>query len=134
MSEAGGVPVLSAAQIDDMLDRFADGFSQQRRSPVLHSPGERGLDYADVTFPARDGVPLEGWLIPAAGSDKLVIVNHPMGFTRSGMPTQVEPWRSAWAASGNAFEVDFIPARWDGYLEFQRRPQPMLEWFAKYLS
>jgi uncharacterized protein len=24
--------------------------------------------------------------------------------------------------------------RWDGYLEFQRRPEPMLEWFAKHLS
>ena len=24
-------------------------------------------------------------------------------------------------------------ARWDGYLEFQRRPQPMLDWFGKYL-
>jgi len=25
-------------------------------------------------------------------------------------------------------------ARLDGYLEFQRRPQPMLEWFEKYMS
>lgn len=24
--------------------------------------------------------------------------------------------------------------RWDGYLEFQRRPQPMLEWFEKFMS
>jgi hypothetical protein len=24
--------------------------------------------------------------------------------------------------------------RWDGYLEFQRRPQPMLEWFEKYMA
>ena len=23
--------------------------------------------------------------------------------------------------------------RWDGYLEFQRRPQPMLGWFARYI-
>jgi pimeloyl-ACP methyl ester carboxylesterase len=32
-----------------------------------------------------------------------------MGFTRSGMPTHLEPWRPVWAASGNGFEVDFIP-------------------------
>ncbi len=32
-----------------------------------------------------------------------------MGFTRSGMPTHLEPWRSVWAASGNGFEVDFVP-------------------------
>jgi len=25
-------------------------------------------------------------------------------------------------------------ARWDGYLEFQRRPQPMLEWFASHMD
>jgi pimeloyl-ACP methyl ester carboxylesterase len=24
--------------------------------------------------------------------------------------------------------------RWDGYLEFQRHPEPMLEWFAKHMS
>lgn len=99
----------SEEQINDMLNQFADGFSRQQRSPVLHSPSEHGLDYQDVTFPSRDGVPLEGWIIPAAGSDKLVITNHPMGFTRSGLPTHVEPWHSAWATSGNGFEVDFIP-------------------------
>jgi hypothetical protein len=25
-------------------------------------------------------------------------------------------------------------ARWDGYLEFQRRPLPMLEWFEKRMT
>jgi len=60
-------------QIGHILDQFADAFSRQARSPVLHSPSELGLNYEDVTFGSRDGVPLEGWLIPAAGSDKLVI-------------------------------------------------------------
>ena len=23
--------------------------------------------------------------------------------------------------------------RWDGYLEFQRRPEPMLDWFAAHM-
>jgi hypothetical protein len=75
----------------------------------LHSPSEQNLDYEDVTFPSRDGVPLEGWFIPAARSDRLIIVNHPMGFSRSGLPTQFEPWHSLWAPSGNGFEVNFIP-------------------------
>ncbi|NUH40214.1 alpha/beta hydrolase [Streptomyces samsunensis] len=96
-------------QIDAVLGRFADGFSHQRRSPLLHSPAEYGLAHEDVSFPSRDGVPLEGWFIPAPGSNKLVIANHPMGFTRSGMPTHLEPWHSEWAASGNGFEVDFVP-------------------------
>ena len=96
-------------QADEALRRFADGFSWLRRAPVLHSPSEHGLEYEDVTFPARDGVPLEGWFIPAPGSRKLVIANHPMGFSRSGMPTQHEPWHADWAASGNGFEVDLVP-------------------------
>jgi uncharacterized protein len=94
---------------DEALRRFADGFSWLRRAPVLHSPSEHGLQYEDVTFPARDGVPLEGWFIPAPGSGKLIIANHPMGFSRSGMPTQYEPWHADWAASGNGFEVDLVP-------------------------
>ena len=76
---------------------------------MLHSPAEHGLDYEDVTFPARDSVPLEGWFIPAPGSGQLIIANHPMGFSRSGMPTQYEPWHADWAASGNGFEVDLVP-------------------------
>ena len=96
-------------EADEALRRFADGFSWLRRAPVLHSPSEHGLEYEDVTFPARDGVPLEGWFIPAPGSGKLIIANHPMGFSRSGMPTQYEPWHADWAASGNGFEVDLVP-------------------------
>ena len=30
--------------------------------------------------------------------------------------------------------IDGTTARWDGYLEFQRRPQPMLEWFHSHMD
>jgi pimeloyl-ACP methyl ester carboxylesterase len=30
--------------------------------------------------------------------------------------------------------IEGTTARWDGYLEFQRRPQPMLDWFAGHMS
>ncbi len=96
-------------QADEALQRFADGFSWLRRSPVLHWPSEHRLDYEDITFPARDGVPLEGWFIPAPGSGKLIIANHPMGFSRSGIPADVQPWHADWAPSGNGFEVDLVP-------------------------
>jgi len=99
----------SQAQLDETLQRFANGFSWVRRSPVLHLPSERGLVYEDVTFAARDGVPLEGWFIPASGSRKLIIANHPLGFSRSGIPTHLQPWHGDWAASGNGFEVDLVP-------------------------
>jgi pimeloyl-ACP methyl ester carboxylesterase len=96
-------------QIDRILDAMADAFVHQLRSPIMHTPSEQNLAYEDVTFPSPDGVPLEGWFIPADGSEKLIIANHPMGFSRSGIPAHLEPWRSIWSSSGNAFEVNFIP-------------------------
>jgi len=99
----------SQAQLDEALHRFADGFSWLRRAPVLHSPSEHGLEYEDVTFPACDGVPLEGWFIPVQGSSKLIIANHPLGFSRSGMPADLQPWHADWAPSGNGFDVDLVP-------------------------
>ena len=109
MTEGHAAPAPTEEQIGRLLQGMTDSFAQQLRAPILHSPAEHGLDYQDVTFPALDGVPLEGWFIPAAGSDKLIIANHPMGFTRSGIPTHLEPWRSIWAPSGNDFEVNLVP-------------------------
>ena len=100
---------LTDEQIDHILETMAASFAQQLRSPIMHSPSEQDLDYEDVTFPALDGVPLEGWFIPAARSNKLIIANHPMGFSRSGIPTHLEPWRSMWSTSGNDFEVNLVP-------------------------
>ena len=109
MSEQYRTPALSGEQIDHILQAMADSFGRQLRSPILHWPSEQGLDYQDITFPALDGVPLEGWFIPAAGSDKLIIANHPMGFSRSGIPAHLEPWKSIWSSSGNDFEVNLLP-------------------------
>jgi len=105
----GAQIALTHVQDNAALDRFADAFSVPARSPVLGSPRQEGLEYEDVTFPSSDGVPLEGWFVPAVGSDRLVIANHPMGFSRSGLPTHLEPWRSVWQGSGNAVQVDFLP-------------------------
>lgn len=97
-------------QINNTLDAIAAGFAGSRRAPVLRTPRNIGLDFESVSFPSTDGVPLEGWYIPAADiSDKLVIANHPMGFTRSGLPTHLEPWAAQWAASGNDIDIDFMP-------------------------
>src|SRR5260370_228735 len=102
-------PTPTDEQIDRILDTTADSFATQPRPPIMHAPSEQNLVYEEVTFPALDGVPLEGWFIPADGSEKLIIANHPMGFSRSGIPTHLEPWKSIWSSSGNAFEVNFIP-------------------------
>jgi uncharacterized protein len=71
-------PTPTREQIDQLLDTIADSFARQLRSPILHTPSEQNLVYEEVTFPALDGVPLEGWFIPADGSQKLIIANHPM--------------------------------------------------------
>ncbi len=100
---------LSEEQIDHVLSSVAGALGQLPRSPVLRDPSGQGLPFEEVSFPSADGVPLEGWFIPAPGSDRLVIANHPMYFTRSGMPTHLEPWSAMWAPSGNDIEVDLIP-------------------------
>jgi uncharacterized protein len=109
MTDVQDTAVRTRDQNDEALQRFADGFASPRRSPVLHWPSEHGLDYEDVTFLAHDGVPLEAWFIPAPGSSKLIIANHPLGFSRSGTPTHLQPWHADWAPSGNGFEVDLVP-------------------------
>ncbi len=109
MTQTHPALTLTEEQIGGLLQTMVDGFGHQLRSPLMHSPAEHGLEYEDVSFPALDGTPLEGWFIPAPGSDKLVIANHPMGFSRAGLPSHLEPWRSIWAASGNDFEVDLVP-------------------------
>ncbi|NAZ88108.1 alpha/beta hydrolase family protein [Kineococcus indalonis] len=96
-------------RITTTLQAIAEGFRTWPRSPILHRPDEVGLDYEDVSFPSEDGTPLEGWFIPARGSDKIIIANHPRWFNRSGLPSHLEPWKSFGGATGNDIEVDFVP-------------------------
>jgi uncharacterized protein len=99
---------MTPEEIDTLLTGLAAGF-RATRSPILHTPDEEGLEFEDVTFPSRDGVPLEGWFIPAPGATRIVIANHPLWFSRAGLPSHLEPWRSIWAPSGNDVEVNFVP-------------------------
>lgn len=100
---------MSDAWITKELKGIAEQFRSQLRSPIMTTPAAAGLEFEDVTFPSEDGVPLEAWFIPREGSDKLIIVNHPKGFSRSGIPAHLEPWASMFAPTGNDFNVDFIP-------------------------
>ena len=77
------------------------------RTPVHKQPDDYGLtDYEDVYFPSDDGVPLEGWLIRAPGSHKLIIANHPMPMSRSGFTGH---WGEPWSRVDN-IEIDFVRA------------------------
>lgn len=44
-------------------------------SPVFDNPAKYNLDYEDVTFTARDGVKLSGWLVKGR-TDKIIIQSH----------------------------------------------------------
>ncbi|WP_299525126.1 alpha/beta hydrolase [Winogradskyella sp.] len=77
------------------------------RTPVHKLPSEHGMNqWKDIFFPSADGVPLEGWYIPAVTgeSDKLIIINHPFPFSRSGLVGHFgEPFSNV-----DDLEVDFI--------------------------
>lgn len=75
---------------------------------VLHkTPDDYGMTgWSDLYFPSDDGVPLEGWYIPAKGgeSNKLIIFNHALPMCRAGFPGHLgEPW-----SNYDAVEIDFV--------------------------
>lgn len=74
------VPVVATtadAEIDRGLRDMARHWAHPMRSPILKTPADCGLEFEDISFPSQDGVPLEAWFLPAPGSRKLIIVNHP---------------------------------------------------------
>ncbi len=96
-------------EIEALVQALAQGVSYPQRSPIVRTPADYDLQFEEVTFPSLDGVSLEAWFIPCEGSAKLVIANHPLGFSRYGFPSHLEPWKSMNSATGNDFEVNFIP-------------------------
>lgn len=100
---------MTPEEIDKTLQTLAEGFRVWPRAPIMHWPNEVGLAYENVFFPSEDGVPLEGWFIPRRGSNKIIVANHPRWFNRAGLPSHLEPWSRFGGATGNDFEVNFVP-------------------------
>ncbi|WP_028003324.1 alpha/beta hydrolase family protein [Sinorhizobium meliloti] len=100
---------MTREETEKTLQALAEGVRTWRRAPILHCPHEEGLEYEDVFFPSEDGIPLEGWFIPRSGSDEMIIANHPRWFSRAGLPSHLEPWKSLGGSAGNDFEVNFVP-------------------------
>lgn len=97
------IPVTDAKS-EAFINGMADLMAHSTRTPILRWPNEYGMDYEEIFFPALDGITIEGWFIPAAGSDKLLIFNHPMPCNRYGYPGHLEPWQDF-----GGFEVNFLP-------------------------
>ena len=94
-------------QLATAINAFAEGLAYVKRSPVLRTPADEGLEYQDVSYPSSDGVPLEAWYIPHEGSDKLIVSMHAFGFNRYGFASHIEPWKSMYGP-GNDTEINFI--------------------------
>ena len=68
---------------------IANTFINPFQAPVFDDPADYGLDYENVTFTAKDGVELSGWLIKGS-KDKVIIQSHfgvqcsRSGYTREG--------------------------------------------------
>ncbi len=77
------------------------------RTPIHKTPADHGVDtWEDVFFPSADGVPLDGWYVPAVDgeSDKLIVMNHPYPMSRSGFTGHWgEPWNVV-----DDLEIDFV--------------------------
>ncbi|KAL2850626.1 alpha/beta-hydrolase [Aspergillus pseudoustus] len=92
-----------ATNAASFVDPLAQLFAHSLRSPILRRPDEEGLDFEEVWFPSLDGVVLEGWFIPAKGSNKLIIANHPMPCNRYGYPGHLPGFQQF-----GGFECNFI--------------------------
>ena len=99
---------MTDAELKQTIDGMSNLLGTPIRSPLMYTPEEYGLAYEEVFFPAMDGLRLEGWFFPA-DSNKLVICNHPLWFSRSGFPGHLDPWKSLFGAAGNDFECNFMP-------------------------
>ena len=73
-------------------------------TPVLHNPGEYGMEYEEITIPLFDGVKLKSWFIHSSGSNKLIIANHPIIFNRYGFLGYLTEYQAM-----VDFKVNFLP-------------------------
>ena len=63
----------------------ADRLTKPYRRPLASSPDVFGLTYEHVTFSsAVDDIALRGWFLPAAGSDRAVVIVHGRSSSRTG--------------------------------------------------
>jgi len=94
---------MNLAESKTFIDSLVEFASRSSRSPILRRPDDYGMAFEDIFFPSMDGVPLEGWFVPA-DSNRLVICNHPMPCNRYGYPGHLPQW-----GDFGGFEVNFLP-------------------------
>jgi len=91
-----------------------------RRFDPGNNPGRFGLTYRDVRFRARGGdVRLAGWLIPAAGSDRALVLVHGKDSSRSDELDRHFPELAA-ALARRGFNVLMVDLRGHGQSDAAR--------------
>ena len=87
----------------------AETLTKPYRRALASSPADFDLAYENVTFPSTgDAIPLRGWFVPAAGSDRVVLIVHGRNSNRAGDNGQHVPNAAALVARGyNALLFDF---------------------------
>ncbi len=74
-----------------MIGKFvSDMMIKPGKSPVFDSPNKYGLEYEDVTFKAKDGIELFGWLFEPKEKSRGVIIQSHFGIqcSRCGFTTE----------------------------------------------
>ena len=86
----------------------AETLTKPYRRALASSPADFDLAYEDVSFPSTgDAIPLRGWFVPAAGSDRVVLIVHGRNSNRAGDNGQHVPDAAALVARGyNALLFD----------------------------
>jgi dipeptidyl aminopeptidase/acylaminoacyl peptidase len=86
----------------------AESLTKPYRRPLATSPAAFDLAYENVTFPSiGDGIALHGWFVPAAGSDRVVVIVHGRNSNRTGSGGRHVPHAAALVAHGyNALLFD----------------------------
>ena len=102
---AAGLVLLSYAGLSLVV---AETLTKPYRRALASSPADFDLAYEDVTFPSTgDAIPLRGWFVPAAGSDRVVLIVHGRNSNRTGDDGQHVPDAAALVARGyNALLFD----------------------------
>jgi len=70
------VILVAAGAILGISGYAASSLTRFERVPVGSSPADFGLEYADVSFPSRDGLTLHGWWLEGGNDSPVIVVVH----------------------------------------------------------
>ena len=103
-----GAGVLVAVTWAGVALTVAETLTRPRRQAAAHAPAEAKLVHENVTFRSTgDGIELRGWFLPAAGSDRVVVIVHGRNSNRAGLRGQYVRHAAALVARGyNALLFD----------------------------